>query len=218
MTDVKEPPLRFEVRDARLAFPNLLKPGKFGYGCRLIIPPDHTQTLSVGSRKFLAALNIAVPADPKAKVKTLKVFEAIANAVAVKKWTDKGKSIAASLKAQDKWFYHDGNTKSELDGFEGNWFIACGSRGPVSVFNTDKSEATEKEVYSGCYVNALIEVWPQQNEEGGKRINSSVYGVRKVRDGDAFASGGPAAGAEDFDDELGVDEEVADGDDTDLTA
>lgn len=214
--------LRFQVRDARLAFPNLSKPGKFGYGARAIIPPEHTQTLNPGSRAYLADLGIKVPADPKAKVKTLKVLEAIALAVAKKKWNDKAPAIVNGLKGQDKLFYHDGNTKSELEGFEGNWFIALGSKGPVPMFAQDRSECGEKECFSGSYCNFMIEVWAQDNSEGGKRLNASVYGVQKVRDGDAFAAGGPPADANDFDEEIGAEDGTEagepDAEEDDLTA
>lgn len=215
-----KPVLRLQIRDARLAFPNLSKPGKFGYGARLIIPPDHTQTLNIGSRAFLADLGVKVPADPKAKVKTIPLLKAVAIATAKKKWSEKAVSIVNAMEAQDRLFFHNGNTKAELDGFEGNYFIACGSKGPVTMFLQDRSEATEKEVYSGCYVNALIDTWNQEHAEGGKRVNASVYGVQKVRDGDAFAAGGTPADADEFDDisaEEGT-EAGADEDDTDLTA
>lgn len=228
--------LRFTVRDARLAFPNLAKAGKFGFGARGIIPADHTQTLNPGSRAFLAGLGISswranptiptdksivkLPTDPKAKVKTLPLLDAIALAVAKKKWNEKAQVVVNGLRGQDKLFFHDGDTKAELDGFEGNWFIALGSKGPVPMFNQDRSEASEKEVYSGSYCNFQIDVWAQDNTDGGKRINASVYGVQKLRDGDAFASGGPVAEADDFDEEIGVDdaEEVEDEEGGDLTA
>lgn len=216
-----KPVLRFHVNDARLAFPNLSKGGKFGFGARLIIPPDHKQVLNPASRKFLADLKIAVPADLKAKVNTLKVFRAIAEAKAALKWGDKSKAVVKGLEAQDRLFYHNGNTKAELDGFEGNFFVACGSKGPIAIFLADTSEGTDKDAYSGCYVNGIIDVWAQDNADGGKRLNASLYGVQKVRDGDAFSAGAPAASSDEFDDiseEEGTEgEEVAE-EDADLTA
>ncbi|MWN55950.1 ssDNA-binding protein, partial [Escherichia coli] len=51
---------------------------------------------------------------------------------------------------------------------------------------------------AGCYVNAVIDIWAQDNNFG-KRINASLGGVQFLRDGDAFAGGGVAS-ADDFDD------------------
>jgi hypothetical protein len=49
--------------------------------------------------------------------------------------------------------------------------------------------ATDGRVYSGCYVNATIELWPQDNKFG-KRINASLMGVQFARDGQRLSGGG----------------------------
>lgn len=201
MTDSSKTPIRFHLRDVRLAFPNLTKEGKFGYGCRFILPPDHMQVLNLMSREYLKNLGVPFPADMKARVKTKALLEAIGKAVAKNKWAEKGPSIYAALDKQDKLFLHDGDTKADLDGFSGNLFVSAGARGPVSVFDQLRNEATEKEVYSGCYVVGSLDFWGQDNSAGGKRVNASVYGVQKLRDGDAFSSGGKASDADEFDNE-----------------
>ena len=45
-------------------------------------------------------------------------------------------------------------------------------------------------------VNAIIEIWPQDNQFG-KRVNASLLGVQFVKDGERLAGGGVAA-ADDF--------------------
>ena len=224
MAEAKAKPLRFFLRDVRLAFPNLASKGKFGYGCRFLLPPDHVQTLNPASRKYCEALGIKLPPDTSAKVKTVPLLEKIGLAVARKKWDAKADAIYKALKAQDKLFFHDGSTKADLDGFEGNIFVACGSRGPVPMFDQSRNDTDERVVYSGSFVVGQIDIWAQDNTEGGKRLNASVYGVQKLRDGDAFASGGPPADADDFD-EIAVEdgeggEEAGDepSEDDDLTA
>lgn len=217
--------LRFHARDMRLAFPNLEKPGKFGYGCRLLLPSDHVQVLNPMSIRYCQALGVKLPDGLKAnetKVKTVGILKAIGKAVARKKWSAKGDSIFAALEKQDKIFLHDGDTKADLEGFEGNLFIACGSRGPVPMYDQLRNDATPREVYSGAWVIASIDIWAQDNAEGGKRLNASVYGVQKIRDDAAFASGGPTAEAGEFD-EIAVDDEEGgesgdSSDDDDLTA
>jgi hypothetical protein len=51
--------------------------------------------------------------------------------------------------------------------------------------------------YAGCYVNASVEVWVQDNQ-WGKRVNCTLRGVQFLRDGDAFGGGAPAS-ADEFD-------------------
>jgi hypothetical protein len=41
--------------------------------------------------------------------------------------------------------------------------------------------------YAGCYVNATIVVWAQDNEHG-KRINAQVKAVQFFKDGEAFGA------------------------------
>lgn len=216
---VKEPPLRFHLRMVRLAFPNLQTDGKFGYGARFLLDPNHTQTLNPGSRKFCEALGIKLPADPKAVIKTVPLFKQIALGVARAKWGAKGDAIFKALDGQDKLFWHDGDTKAEWEGFEGNVFVAAGAKGPITLFDAQRNEIGEKEAYSGSWGIASIDVWAQDNSEGGKRINATVYGWQKLKDDDAFSSGGTPSDAEEFDEELGVEsEEPTTDDDTDLTA
>jgi len=67
--------------------------------------------------------------------------------------------------------------------------------------NKDKSPVVEADgvIYSGCYVNAIIDLWAQDNQFG-KRINATLLGVQFAYDGDAFASGGSGVSVDDFDD------------------
>jgi hypothetical protein len=56
--------------------------------------------------------------------------------------------------------------------------------------------ASSGKVYSGCYVNASIELWAQDNKFG-KRINATLMGVQFLRDGARLVGGGVAS-ADDF--------------------
>jgi hypothetical protein len=58
--------------------------------------------------------------------------------------------------------------------------------------------ASDGKPYSGCYVNALVELWAQAHAEHGKRINASLMGVQFSKDGERL-SGGATAAADDFD-------------------
>lgn len=44
--------------------------------------------------------------------------------------------------------------------------------------------------YSGCYVNAKVQIWAQKDKYVGVRC--TLVSVQFVKDGDAFGGGGPA--------------------------
>ena len=184
--------MRILIKNARLAFPNLFQPragedgGEAKYGASLIIPPDHP---------------------------VIKELNAAFVKIAREKWADKGDTILKGLRAQDRLCLHSGETKAQYQGFEGNMYVSANSKLRPSVFDRNKAPLTAEDgkPYSGCYVNASIELWPQDSQKYGKRINAQLRGVQFAADGDAFAAGS-AASDDEFDD-LGDQ-----GDDTDPTA
>jgi hypothetical protein len=117
--------------------------------------------------------------------------KAIAEA-AEAKWADKAPATLKALAAQDKICLHSGDTK-EYEGFEGNLFVSARSKVAPKVFNSDRTPLTisDGKPYSGCYVNALVEIYAQDNKFG-KRVNASLLGVQFVKDGDSFGGSAPA--------------------------
>ena len=101
---------------------------------------------------------------------------------------------------KDKWFIKDGDD-SAYDGYEGNWSIKASSRTRPTLIDADKTQLEESDgrLYAGCYVNAIISMWIQNNKEYGKRVNANVLGVQFVKDGEPFAAG-VTASVDDFDD------------------
>ena len=172
--------MRILLRDVRLAFPNLWKAtapkggGEAAFSASFLMAPNHKQMAEL--------------------TKALKDL-------ATEKWGVKGAAVYKALEAADKLCLHDGDAKAEYEGFEGNKFVS--SRGKVrpSVFDGQRQELTEADgkPYSGCYVNASLELWAQDNSYG-KRLNAQLRGVQFFRDGDAFAGGGQPADADEFDD------------------
>lgn len=126
-------------------------------------------------------------------------IEAALQEVATKKWGAKGKETYEALKKKDKLALHDGDTKSDYDGFAGQMFISSRSKVRPTVVDRDRSPLVEADgrPYSGCYCNVIVEFWAQDNSYG-KRINAQLKGVQYVRDGDAFGGGGTPASADDF--------------------
>lgn len=174
MSNTTQPIGRILLKDARLAFPNLFEPttvageGKPRYSATLLIPADHPQLDEI--RKKIEA-------------------------VAKEKWKDKAASTLTSLYKTGKVALHDGDEKAQYDGFPGNFFVAAASQesAPPTVVDQLRQPLTPKsgKPYAGCYVNASLEFWAQDNQ-WGKRINCTLRGVQFYKDGDSFSAGRPA--------------------------
>lgn len=190
--------MRILLKDVRLAFPSLWKPstpkgsqgGEAAFSASFLMPKNHRQ---------------------------LPELEAAFKAIAKEKWGVKADVILKALKSGDKLCLHNGDAKSDYEGFENNMFISSRSKVRPTVFDGQRNELSEADgkPYSGCYVNASIELWAQDNSYG-KRINAQLRGVQFLRDGDAFAGGARPADADEFD-EISA-EGTEEPSDADLTA
>lgn len=129
--------------------------------------------------------------------------------VAKEKWGDKAAAVMKAIKLDNKQLIKDGDSKAEYAGYEGMFFVNASNAVRPTVIDRDKSPLTmaDGKPYGGCYVNAIIDVWPQDNKFG-KRINAKLLGVQFVKDGDAFAAGATVASSDQFDEvEEGADAE-----------
>jgi len=119
----------------------------------------------------------------------------------------KAPDILKALRASGKVALRNGDEKSHYSGFAGNLYISARNAVRPTVIDANKSPLTvaDGRPYAGCYVNAVIDLWAQDNAYG-KRINASLSGVQFVRDGEAF-SGGGAASVDEFEsvDQLATD-------------
>ena len=188
---------KIKLHNVRLSFPNLFKARAFEEGkdakfdaSFLIHPKD--SVVDIDGTKF------------KGKA-AIQAIEGLMEVTATEKF-GKGK-IPKGI----TYCLHDGNEK-EYDGYAGHHFMpASESRRPI-LLNRDKTPLVESDgvLYAGCYVNALLNLWVQDNKFG-KRVNANLKGVQFLRDGEPFGAGN-SADADDFDD-LGDDEENMDDDD-----
>ncbi len=119
-----------------------------------------------------------------------------------------GKTAETNLNAwkfnSNKFAYQDGNTKPDLDGFPGLWFLGAHSKVQPTLIGPDRaplSKASGKP-YSGCYVNAIVNIWAQEGSNPG--IRATVTGIQFSADGPAFGGSRPAS-ADDFDAEVAED-------------
>lgn len=169
----------------RLAFPQIWEPAAFAndpnsqpaYSCSLLLPADDPQ---------VDAINEAI------------------DKAAFEQWAAKAKAILAQLRGADKVCIHDGDLKQDYDGFAGHFFLSARNQSKPLIIDRDRKPLSKSDgkPYGGCYVNASLEIYAQDNKYG-KRVNASLRGLQFVEDGDAFAGGAPAK-PEEFDD-LGVD-------------
>lgn len=161
-----------KLNNVRLAFPQLFEAktvngeGTPAYSASFIIPPNH-------------------PA--------IKELEAAMKDIAKAKWGAKADAIYKAMETSDKLCLHNGDTKADYDGYAGNKFVSSRSKTAPLVVDPQKNKLTAHDgrPYAGCYVNASISLWAQDNNYG-KRINASLRGVQFLRDGEAFAGGAPA--------------------------
>jgi len=170
--------MKLHLKEVRITFPALFTPkqvngqGDPKYSGSFLFPKNHPQKVEI-ERGFVA--------------------------VAKEKWGEKKyMEVLKSLKASDKLCLHDGDAKSDYDGYAGNYFINASNKVRPLVIDGNRSPLTanDDKPYSGCYVNAIVELWAQDNDFG-KRINASLLGVQFVKDGERLAGGGVAS-ADDF--------------------
>ena len=121
----------------------------------------------------------------------------------------------------EKVCLRDGDLE-DYDGYAGHLYLSASSDDQPIIVNQKRkaveSERDSQAPYSGCYVNARVRIWPQDNKYG-KRINAEVLAVQFLRDGERFGGKAPVDPNEAFedvssDDADGFDEEDnEDGDD-----
>lgn len=159
------------IKAARLSFPSLFTTAKFG--------GDDTG-------KYEATFIL----DKKEHASVIKAIQDESNRLQ--------KEELKSKVGPDKLCLKDGDETGRPE-FEGKMTIKASTKKRPTVINRDKSPITEDDniIYAGCYVNAFISLWAQNNQFG-KRINATLEGVQFARDGEAFGSGG--VDVDDFDD------------------
>ena len=110
------------------------------------------------------------------------------------KWGAKWPAVKKELDLKDRTAMHDGDTKSDYSGFAGQLFTSARVKTRPLVVDRDLSPLTEQDgkPYAGCYVNASVEIWAQDNNYG-KRLNASLRQVQFVKHGEPFAGGGASS-------------------------
>lgn len=167
---------KIQLKNVRLSFPSIFTRSVFNeeegkYEATFLIPKDDVKTKKIIDEAIEAALTAAkVPNVPRDKY---------------------------CIKEGNDCLNRDGEV---YDGYEGHWALKASQNKRPTVINRDKTPLTQDDdvIYAGCYVNAVIDFWIQNNKFG-KRVNANLYGVQFVKDGEPFGSG-PVDVTDEFDD------------------
>jgi len=82
----------------------------------------------------------------------------------------------------------DGSEKPDTDGYgEDMMFISASNEARPQVVDRDRTPLAEEDgkIFAGCYVNAVLRLWVQDNNFG-KRVNASLRIVQYVKKGEPF--------------------------------
>ena len=153
------------------------------------------KTVNGEGKPAFSASFLINPNDPQ-----VAMINAAIETVAKDKWGVKADAQLKVMRTADKTCLHSGDLKANYDGFEGMLYVSSRNTLRPLVIDVDKSPlvAEDGKPYSGCFVNASVELWAQDNNYG-KRVNATLMGVQFFKDGESF-SGGGVADADDFDD------------------
>jgi hypothetical protein len=163
--------IRFSFTDALFDAKQVQGQGDAKFSCTALLPRDHPQ---------------------------LATISATIHAVAVAKWGAKADEVLKALKAGDRLAVHDGDAKSQYEGYAGNYFINASNKMRPLVIGPQREPlvAADGKPYSGSHGNMIVQFWAMDNQFG-KRVNASLLGVQFIKDGERLA-GGSVAAADDF--------------------
>ncbi len=90
----------------------------------------------------------------------------------------KADSVLKTLRSTLKICLHDGDEKAEYEGYSGNKFVFASNKARPRIVDQDNMILVQADgcPYAGYYVNAVIDIWAQDNKFG-KRINASLSGI-----------------------------------------
>lgn len=163
--------MQIKMSNVRLSFPNLFQTASFG--------GEDTQ-------KYDGTF-ILDKDDNKDSIKEVQT--------AIKKLIKE--NLKGKNPGEDRICLKDGD-ETERDELQGAYSLKASTKKRPVVIDRDKTPLTEDDgvIYAGCYVNAIVTLWTQNNAYG-KRINASLDGVQFHSHGDPF--GAPGIEADAFD-------------------
>lgn len=150
--------------------------GERAYNMQAILPRDHPQV-----PQLIQLINEAAQRENKWRGEVPDGQGGM-----MPKW----QSILTTANAAGKVFLRSGDDKP-YDGYAGNLYISTRSKRPPQVLEGRRVVTqNESRIYSGCYVNLLIDVFPYTRGSNG--IGAAFKGVQFLRDGEPLGGGAPA--------------------------
>lgn len=119
--------------------------------------------------------------------------------VGLAEWKDQWPMFKEAFKQKDSLCLHKGDvTKVGQPEYAGLYYVSGNNKRRFTVIRGDRTPIVNPtELYSGCWVNAKIDIWAQNNQ-WGKRINATITGIQLVRTDEAFGGGAKVAAPEEF--------------------
>jgi hypothetical protein len=150
------------MQGVRLSFPSLFNTSKFG---------------GADTGKYEATFILDKKTHKAVIADIIKVIDALS------------KEELKSKVPSDKLCLKDGDEMGR-DEYQGMYTLKASTKKRPLVIGRDQSPITESDnaVYAGCYVNAIVTIWAQNNQFG-KRINAQLDGVQFNRNGEPFGDG-----------------------------
>jgi Protein of unknown function (DUF2815) len=143
------------------------------------------------------SITLLIPySDPQ-----LKLINDAIEATAKDKWGAKAPVYLENMRGDSKLrCLSDGKTKA-YDGYADHWALTAhrkendgrplvldSDRSPIYQPNNEIYPGKQGRIYAGCYVNAHLNFWTQDNSNG-RAVRADFLGVQRMRDGDAFSGG-----------------------------
>lgn len=174
---------------ARLSFPNLLKP----------------QTMEQDDGKKIDKYNCVLLFPKSADLSALK--DAAVKA-AIEEWGDAAKQQIKDGLIKTPFLDGDGpqgmskKTGQRHAGYEGTNFIRCSTTMQPDVFDRQRQPVlSEKEVYAGCWVYAVVHAYTWSHPKSGKGLSFGITMMQVAKDDEPL--GFSKANPDDFFDKLG---------------
>ena len=192
-TEKTEDRAKIKLRNTRLSFPALFTP-----------KPPKADKDGVARGKPSYQSNFLIPFTDKKQIAL--VEDAIDYAIS--EWERKNPKAGRfpdldDLSKNEKCWRSGENKRGEplYDGYEGCMVLAARNSKRPPVIDADKTPLIEDDgkPYAGCYVNPIVRIWIQDNENG-LALRCSLEAVQFYRDGEAFGAA-PVDTDSEFEDE-----------------
>ena len=128
-------------------------------------------------------------------------LEKVIAEVIVEQWGEKGLVRAKAGGIKNPILAGDGKeARSKQDGElhpgfgPGLFFIRCTApedRKPVVLWNSKEMQATQEEVYSGCYGLAVVNCWAWNHPSSGDGVSFGIRMFQKTREGEPIGGVSP---------------------------